>query len=359
LTGHNSARLRYHFEPQKGWLNDPNGLVWYRGQYHAFFQHNPYAAQWGSMHWGHAVSNDLIHWTELPLALTPSKRYDKRGCYSGSAVEKDGSLWLFYTGVDMFGRQTQCLAISNDGVTFTKHAGNPIVKAPRDTSAKDFRDPKVTKFGNAYHMVVGGGKGRVGKVLHYRSTDLLCWDYVGVLLAGRAYGKVIECPDLFPLSSGCCLIFSVMNTAPGTPATRFFFGEFDGDTFTVRNHHSPARGPDFYAPQTFMDGKGRQILLAWFSNWKRAAPKGALYAGAFTIPMEIRYTDGKLTLYPVDEVRPLLTQTDPAVTATANRMLPPNGLCYDGDIDRIDVLRDGKAAEVFINGGEAAFFWRG
>lgn len=120
--------MQYHFEPPRGWMNDPNGLIFYQGRYHAFYQHNPYAPKWDVMHWGHAVSEDLLHWEHLPMALVPDQPYeDDLGCFSGSAVEKDGRLYLFYTAVSHRFGQAQCVAWSDDGVHFTKYEGNPVI----------------------------------------------------------------------------------------------------------------------------------------------------------------------------------------------------------------------------------------
>jgi len=126
-------RLRYHLEPRKGWMNDPNGLVFFRGRYHAFFQHNPHAPAWDTMHWGHAVSDDLLHWEELPIALAPDQWYeDDGGCWSGSAVVLDDRLYLFYTGVSAELGQAQCVAWSDDGLRFHKYANNPVIRrAPK------------------------------------------------------------------------------------------------------------------------------------------------------------------------------------------------------------------------------------
>ena len=115
-------RLKYHFEPQKGWINDPNGLIYFKEKYHAFFQHNPFEPRWGQMHWGHAISDDLINWQEISIALYPDMPYENSGgCFSGSAIEKDGYLFLFYTSASNELGQTQSLAISEDGINFKKY----------------------------------------------------------------------------------------------------------------------------------------------------------------------------------------------------------------------------------------------
>ena len=129
-------RQHYHFMAQSGWLNDPNGLIYFRGKYHFFFQCNPYGGFWDCMYWGHAVSEDMLHWEYLPFALAPSEPYDdypKGGCFSGSAIEHEGKLFLMYTGTSHYGKgivQTQCIAYSEDGIYFKKYPGNPVITAP-------------------------------------------------------------------------------------------------------------------------------------------------------------------------------------------------------------------------------------
>ena len=173
-------------------MNDPDGLVFFRGRYHIFYQHYPHAPRWGQMHWGHAVSTDLIHWEELPIALYPDMPYeDDGGCFSGSAVVKDDRLYLFYTSVSHELGQTQSVAYSDDGVNFRKYEDNPVISR-NPLGAVDFRDPKVTLINGVYHMVVGSGDAETGKVLLFLSEDLLHWDYSGVLFEAAGFGPCIE-----------------------------------------------------------------------------------------------------------------------------------------------------------------------
>ena len=147
-------RQRFHFMAEAGWINDPNGLIFFKNQYHFFYQYNPYDSYWGAMHWGHAVSNDMVHWEYLPIALAPSEHYDNHergGCFSGSSIEHDGKLYLVYTGAANYGDgfvQTQCLAYSEDGIHFEKYEKNPIITAPEGYEQENFRDPKVWKHAN-------------------------------------------------------------------------------------------------------------------------------------------------------------------------------------------------------------------
>jgi len=356
-------RLQHHFEPRFGWMNDPNGLAYFEGQYHAFFQHNPYGPIWGPMHWGRAVSEDLLHWEEQPLALMPDQWYENRGgCWSGSAVEHDGRLYLFYTGVSDELGQSQCMAWSGDGRHFQKYRHNPVIRQCPGNS-DDFRDPKVTKIGDTYYMVTGSGSGGVGRVLLYRSKNLLEWDYAGVLLEGEQYGKVIECPDFFPLGDGFVLMFSQMNRP--LRSTMLIYGDFDGETFTPKAENTPVIGPHYYAPQSFRDPKGRRIVIGWLYAWNKPLDEGADYAGALSIPMELQWSNEQFTLFPVEEARHLLRPDDPRVAAkpgcveVAADIAQP--LRWEGDVRRVDILRDTKTIEVFINGGEAVFsywFWK-
>lgn len=358
-----AERLKYHFEPGKGWINDPNGLIQYKGKYHAFFQHNPYAPKWDKMHWGHAVSGDLIHWEELPIALYPDKPYENLGgCYSGSAIEKDGKLYLFYTSVSKELGQTQSLAVSDDGIHFEKYSGNPVIAKFPDDGSHDFRDPKVTEINGTYYMVVGSGKNRVGKVLIFTSTDLLNWRYGGVLFESKKYGKVFECPDFFPLGDRFVLMFSQMGRKYNS--THFIVGDFDGEKFTPISECTSEAGPQFYAPQTFCDNNGRRIMIGWLYDWNKKLDKGADYAGALSIPRELTLKNDMILNYPVEEAHGLLTNYDELLTVHGNsvsikKFSPHIRLKYDNITD-IAVLRDTKTIEVFLNKGEKSFsYWFG
>lgn len=155
-------RPKYHFTAPVSWMNDPNGLIYYKGWYHLFYQYNPKHCDWASMHWGHAVSRDMIYWKDMPVALKPDQDYEndpEGGCFSGCAVEKDGLLYIFYTAsVKREGRlhQTQCLITSEDGIHFEKYEGNPIIPEPPEGALEEFRDPKVFSAAGKWYMVVGG-----------------------------------------------------------------------------------------------------------------------------------------------------------------------------------------------------------
>lgn len=349
-------RLTYHFEPERGWINDPNGLCRFKGKYHVFAQHYPFAAKWGPMHWAHGESTDLIHWEEKPIALYPDMPYENDGgCFSGSALEKDGKLYLMYTSVSKERGQTQSMAVSEDGSRFVKLPGNPVIpQSPLDPANKDFRDPKMFAYGDEYRMVCGGGVNGLASVLLFRSRDLLSWEYVGPIFESREYGPVPECPDLFPLGDKWVLMFSRMDE---TRSAQFVVGQFDGEHFTPESFQQPEKGTDFYAPQTFLDEKGRRIMISWLYNWTRQVPQGALRAGALTIPRELSLREGKVINFPVEEAHALLTGEDPSIQREQGSVKLVSGgktmlELPEEQVKTLDVLKDGNAREVFVNGGE-------
>lgn len=305
-------RQRYHFMPPAYWMNDPNGLIQYRGKYHLFYQHNPYAPYWGAMHWGHAISSDLVHWEHLPIALAPSEEYDNYehgGCWSGSAVEDNGMLYVFYTGTARYGDkviQSQCLATSRDGIHFEKYEGNPIIKNPPETGSYDFRDPKVWKYKDAWYMVVGSCLNGRGKALLYKSYDLKNWKYVNVLAESFGeLGSMWECPDLFSIEDKTVLMFSAMNL--GERKTIYLVGDMDYKTGKLfwSSIGEVDWGFDFYAMQSFLDDKNRRIVVGWANNWNLKFVPTMLdnWCGFLSLPRVIKLCpDGKLRFEPIEEL---------------------------------------------------------
>lgn len=359
-----TERLKYHFEPIKGWINDPNGLVYYKGEYHIFAQHNPYAPKWGQMHWLHATSKDLIHWQQLSIALYPDMPYeDKGGCYSGSAIVKDDRLYLFYTSVSKVLGQTQSMAYSDDGITFHKYEGNPMIRRNPVGTKNNFRDPKVEYINNTYYMVTGSDSKGIpkGKVLLFRSDDLINWEYVNTIYESRRYIPCIECPDLFELGSRFSLMFSRM----GLPrnSTRFIPGDFNGKEFIHEEEQIIETGPDFYAPQTFNDDKGRRIMIGWLWHWGKRNRKGSAYAGALTVPRVLEIRNNKICNFPIEETKDLLTTEDELVKVNGNtiELFTKTRKLIKLKTDRIDdvhILKDTHTIEVFINKGEySATYW--
>ncbi len=329
-------RGRFHFSSPRGWMNDPNGFSYFGGMYHLFYQNNPFDSLWGPVHWGHAVSSDLIAWTNLPLALVPDKPYDAQGCWSGSAVTHQDKHVLLYTGFSektvsedsphendekdgkVLRQQVQCLAFG-DGERYQKYEFNPVISAellPPDSNKEDFRDPKLWKGKDGWYCIAGNisTKG-TGRMLLFKSPDLLSWHYVGVLLEGSGnLSGMVECPDYFNLEGKDVLMWSAIGTRL--------------EPYAFQNHHSvvwtkgrldPERayfepeeqtqeldkGPDFYAPQTLKTPDGRTVLIAWMQAWQRTFPTHELghgWTGQMTIPRELFWKDGQLAQRPVREI---------------------------------------------------------
>lgn len=317
-------RLTYHAMSRYNWANDPNGVIWYNGAFHLFYQHNPYAANWGPMHWGHQTTTDFIKWDHLPVALAPDKTYDKDlGAFSGSAIEKDGKLYLMYTSVSN-GLQQQAIAYSEDGgLTFQKDRNNPVITVldlPSNANSSDFRDPKVFKHDDTYYVIIGGKTNGVGQLLLYKSIDLVYFEYVGELLNNnnpsqtgyhRLTGGIYECPDFMIVDGKQILIASPMRLPKdgvdyenlhsvvymeGT--LDYTIGKFSHDGF-----YELDGGFDFYAAQTTKHPDGRTIMIAWMQMWDRTMPTTVDgWAGAFTLPREISFKDGSLYQVPVREI---------------------------------------------------------
>jgi fructan beta-fructosidase len=295
-------RPQLHFTSPPNWINDPNGPIFLNGQYHLFFQLNPFGDQWGHMSWGHAVSSDLVHWKQLPVALPEENGVaifsgstiedkDNTSGLCGSAGEKTpGCLVAIYTGNSpgtetQIAKQTQNIAFSRDGgATWTKYPGNPVI----DLGLKDFRDPKVFWHGASKSWVMVVALPTLHKVRFYRSSNLRQWEQAGEFGPAGAVSGVWECPDLFELPvrddngnlDGSRWVLNV-NVNPGGPAggsgDQYFVGKFDGSHFTMDHPNSGAHwadwGKDFYASTSFSNLPPGQdpIWIAWMSNWQYAS----------------------------------------------------------------------------------------
>jgi beta-fructofuranosidase len=301
----------YHFSAPTGWINDPNGLVYFRGEYHLFYQHYPYDSIWGAMHWGHAKSKDLLHWEHLPVALAPDQEYDKSGCFSGSALVKDDRLWLMYTGhieeEDGTVRQVQNMAYSDDGITFHKISENPVLTGadlPSELIASDFRDPKIFERGGRYYAVVAGKhQENRGVVVLVESEDLHHWSYSNIFLEGTAdQGIMWECPDYFSLDGKDYLVISPMRYPKSgldfvnNNSSVIVTGQVDwaNRTFKAEQFKEIDHGHDFYAPQTLEDDQGRRFMIAWMHTWGRRnvlKEKNHGWFGQMTLPRQLVATE--------------------------------------------------------------------
>ncbi len=301
-------RPRYHFLPPANWMNDPNGLIHWRGQYHLFYQHNPGAAVWGDMHWGHAVSEDLLHWRDLPLALAPTPgSLDADGCWSGCTVDDGGVPTILYTA---WRNQHEAVCLARgaaDLLHWTKDPRNPVIAgSPLGAESAGFRDPFVWRVDDEWRMVIGAGsKGQGGAVLLYRSPDLYEWEYLGPLLTGAAFGpdEMWECPNFFALDGKYVLIYSLC----GGTTVRYAVGAFDGRRFAPERWGLADGGEYFFAPLTFQDAQGRRLLFGWLEEARSEAAMSAVgWSGAMTLPRVLTLcADGSLRSAPAPEVAAL------------------------------------------------------
>ena len=303
-----TLRPKFHITALKNWINDPNGLVKYKGKYHIFMQHHPYSLEWGPMHWYHVVSEDLLYFEYLPNALTPGDEFDKDGCFSGSSIVVGDRLYVVYTGfinneVPEKIIQQQCLAYTDDGVNFTK-LGLIIGKdkLPKGYASNDFRDPKIYFDHGTYYLVVAARKldGR-GRILLYQSKDILNWEFVSDILDEDSKGIMIECPDY--IKDLGLLIYSEQDQPidgymhHNIHSTYYRLGTFKKHKFVTKKVSTVDYGFDFYAPQTFAS---EHIMLGWMNMWVRTQPSQIYgFTGQLTIPRRLEIRNDELYQTPV------------------------------------------------------------
>ncbi len=307
-------------------MNDPNGPIWWKGKYHLFYQLNPHAAVWGDMHWGHAVSPDMVHWRHEPVALAPTPGgADSEGCFSGSAVVYDGAPAFIYTGVQNAPpdkvtlrdgndklRETQMLATAeDDGLLRWKKLETPVIATPPEgMKVTGFRDPCPWKEADGWYLGIGSGeRGKGGCVLLYRSQDLRHWEYLHPLASGISNGKqaanpcdsgeMWECPDFFALDKTHYLHYSTENKVIWTT------GDYDAQahTFAAKRQGIFDHGA-YYAPKTFRSPDGRRILWGWIRETRPEAEDAAAgWAGCMSFPRVLEVgAQGQLEMHPASEV---------------------------------------------------------
>lgn len=337
----------YHFTADSNWINDPNGLVYYEGEYHLFYQYNPFGNIWGHMSWGHAVSTDLINWKNLPVALYEDKNKndaDTAMIFSGSAVVDYGNTSGFgtkenppmvaiYTAFVHAGRdakgeykpkvQNQAIAYSIDkGINWVKYDGNPVL----DLKSLEFRDPKVFWYEQQKKWVMAVSKPDEHETWFYQSKNLKEWELTSKWGKAGDTTHFWECPDLIELKvQNTPETKWVMLSSSGTPQSghyggmQYFVGDFDGNKFTpVQNYSKPIYldfGKDYYAAVTYNNVPNeRKILVGWMNNWEyaREIPTGDQWRGAFAVPRELGLikegNDYKLIQHPVSELSTLLQE---------------------------------------------------
>jgi len=328
-VAHDLDRPEYHFLAPHNWMNDPNGPIWWKGRYHLFYQVNPHAAVWGDMHWGHAVSTDMVHWHHEPIALAPTPGGpDSEGCFTGSAVVYDGRPTLIYTGVrnappdqatirdgsDKL-RETQLLAVAeDDDLLHWRKLPEPVIATPPPgMNVTGFRDPCPWREDDTWYLGIGSGeRGKGGCVLLYRSSDLRHWEYLHPLVEGKPSGRtgtnpvdtgeMWECPDFFALKGKHCLFYSaegkvIWSTGDYDAQARRFTGTRSG----VLDHGA------YYAPKSFVAPDGRRILWGWVPE-KRPETEfsHAGWAGATSLPRALSIgAQGQLEMHPAAEVEKL------------------------------------------------------
>ena len=368
----NTEKFRpvYHHTPLYGWMNDANGLVYKDGEYHLYFQYNPYGSKWGNMHWGHSVSKDLVHWEHLAPAIA---RDTLGHIFSGSSIVDQenvagygvGSILVFYTSASDKNGQIQCLAFSKDnGRTFTKYEKNPIL-CPAD-GLRDFRDPKVFRYEpeDKWVMIVSADK----EMRFYDSKNLKDWNYMSSF--GEGYGVQpcqFECPDMVELPVDGNLNRKkwalIVNVNPGCyfggSATQYFTGNFDGTKFSCDSQPNVTKwldwGKDHYATVCFSNTGERTIAVPWMSNWQycNIVPTKQ-FRSANALPRELSlYTqDGEIYLsaVPVPEIKTLRKE---------KKEIPAFTVANDYHIDSLLADNDGAyelALEITVGEAEIMGF---
>ena len=368
----NTEKLRpvYHHTPLYGWMNDANGLVYKDGEYHLYFQYNPYGSKWGNMHWGHSVSKDLVHWEHLAPAIA---RDTLGHIFSGSSIVDQenvagygaGNILAFYTSASDKNGQIQCLAFSKDnGRTFTKYEKNPIL-CPAD-GLRDFRDPKVFRYEpeDKWVMIVSADK----EMRFYDSKNLKDWNYMSSF--GEGYGVQpcqFECPDMVELPVDGDLNRKkwalIVNVNPGCyfggSATQYFTGNFDGTKFSCDSQPNVTKwldwGKDHYATVCFSNTGERTIAVPWMSNWQycNIVPTKQ-FRSANALPRELSlYTqDGEIYLsaVPVPEIKTLRKE---------KKEIPAFTVANDYHIDSLLADNDGAyelALEITVGEAEIMGF---
>lgn len=315
------------------WINDPNGFIYYKGKYHLFYQHFPYAPFWGTMHWGHAISDDMVDWEHLGIAVVPTKAYDRNGIFSGSALEVEGRMNLYYTAAvyrneleenihlsDGKIYQSQAMIVSDDGMHFDNfNAKKQIIPVINDTRIADpfeCRDPKVWKENDTYYMCLAStSHGERGVLVLFRSEDAENWTYFN-RLESENFGTILECPDMFQVQGKWLLICSPCgNNIEGEgydnqPIIQpILFDATDGKVAIDGEKSFLDYGFDLYAPQSNTDRDGNRVVIAWarmecpMKPVDNPAAGNKLWNGMMSIPRTIELQNGQVYTVPHENIR--------------------------------------------------------
>lgn len=312
----NDHRPKVHLRPRQGWTNDPVGPIRWRGRWHLFHQANPLGGYWHRPHWGHFVSDDLVHWEELPLALSPNPDGpDRDGVYSGCVIAHEDTAWMFYTGasgpVGPDQAQVTCVATSTDDdlLRWTRLASE-VTRPPAGLDLIGFRDPFVLRWGQGWLQLVGAGIAGVGgAVLAFTSEDLVAWDYAGPVLIGDRSshhplwtGSMWECPALLRIGEVDLLLISVHDGADMHHPV-VFTGRFDGQRFLPEHGQRVDLGPDLYAPCVLARDATSALVWGWcWETRSEEAQRAAGWAGALSLPRLVAVRDGVPVVRPVEEL---------------------------------------------------------
>lgn len=338
-----SERPLFHFATPGGWCNDPNGFSEFNGKVHLFYQYNPYSTQWGSIHWGHVVSEDMLNWQLQPVALAPDKNADDKGCFSGTALGHKGKHIIAYTGVSNNGKiniQNQCIAIG-DGRVYEKLKCNPVITAgniPFEYNPEDFRDPKIWKKDEKFYMAcVIKQKDNHGAIVVFESDNLEKWTYKGILDSSKdGLSNMWECPDVSVVDGKDILIFSPQEMKENYNLgfhdgnnSVYVTGNFDYKNFKFSREIRPENGYttalldygiDFYAPETTKLSDGRTIMIAWMQTWESyITPENYIWSGMMTLPRELSFKNNRLYQLPIRELENWKTDNQSGECKTATK----------------------------------------
>lgn len=411
-------RETYHFTPWKNWMNDPNGLCWFQGYYHMFYQFNPHGQKWSNMYWGHAASRDLLHWVHLPVVLAPQEEILEKpeelvgGAYSGCAVVKGDEVIFYFTR--HIGpikdceetKQQQWMMRSKDMIHFTEE--KCIIKERPEEAAFDFRDPKVIENGGSWYMVLASAVKGKGAILLYKSEDMEHWTYVHPLLTEECSGiRCFECPDFMRLDGKYLAMGAWMDHHDEYgrfQMSRYYIGDWKEQKLEVENSGWFDFGNNCYAMQSFEQG-GRRICIGWVSDFygEHIEQENGAY-GSMTLPRQLHIRNHKLYMKPVEEIallkgrmlyqgakenislekiegnayqarihfqentkfsillgkegeKEISLLNDENGFRIATKGVKSQGINFAADVDEVmdlEIYMDRRTAEVYINDGEAA-----
>ncbi|MGY3714733.1 glycoside hydrolase family 32 protein [Sutcliffiella cohnii] len=317
---HSKWKPNFHIHPQYGLINDPNGLAYFNGEYHVFYQWYPFGAMHGMKHWAHAKSKDLVNWERLPVAIVPVEDYESHGAYSGASLEIDGKLYLYYTGNIKYSAEersaNQNLAIMDRDGNITKYENNPLIESVPSGFTGHVRDPKVFQKGDTYYMMLGAQRTDLtGAIIVYESSNGIDWSFKGELninldLPDSVY--MLECPDYFELDGKDVIVVSPQGLKPDGHDYHnlynviYVIGKLSLETLTfdVETYQELDKGFDFYAPQTFTGPNNERFLYAWAGMGEIDYPTDKEdWAHCLSLPRELNLVNGKVLQKPADSLK--------------------------------------------------------